>query len=68
MKISPEWRASRICTRAHFISGIQLNDLEEGVAGNILKFADDTKVFKQTKEIVDIQKLQDDIAKFSQVV
>ena len=68
MEISLEWRASRICTRAYFIFGIQLNDLEEGVADNILKFADDTKVFKQIKGIVDKQKLQDEIAKFSQVV
>ena len=35
--------------------------LEEGVIGKILKFADDTKVFRKTKEIGDKQKLQDDI-------
>ena len=39
------------------------NDLEEGVTGNILKFADYTKLFRKTKEIVDKQKLQDYIDK-----
>ena len=42
---------------------IFINDLEEGVTGNILKFADDTKLLKKTKEIGDKQKLQDDIDK-----
>ena len=43
---------------------IYKNDLEEGVTGNILKFADDTKLFRKVKEIGDKQKLQDDIDKF----
>ena len=30
-----------------------INDLEEGVTGSILKFADDTKLFRKTKEIGD---------------
>ena len=38
---------------------VYINDLEEGVTGNILKFADDTKLFRKTKEIGDKQKLQD---------
>ncbi len=29
---------------------VYINDLEEGVTGNILKFADDTKLFRKTKE------------------
>ena len=32
---------------------VYINDLEEGVTGKILKFADDTKLFKKTKEIGD---------------
>ena len=39
---------------------VYINDLEEGVT---LKFADDTKQFRQTKEIGDKQILQDDIDK-----
>ena len=29
---------------------VYMDDLEEGVTGNILKFADDTKLFRKTKE------------------
>ena len=42
---------------------VYINDLEEGVTGSILKFTDDTKLFRKTKEIGDKQKLQDDIDK-----
>ena len=42
---------------------VYINDLQEGVTGNILKFADDTKLFTKTKEIGDKQNLQDDIDK-----
>ena len=40
-----------------------IDDLEEGVTGNILKFADYTKLLRKTKEIGDKKKLQDDIDK-----
>ncbi len=40
---------------------VYINDLEEGVTGKILKFADGTKLFRKTKEIGDKQKLQDDL-------
>ena len=40
-----------------------INDLEEGVTGKILKFADDTKLFRKVKEIGDKQNLQDYIDK-----
>ena len=42
---------------------VYIDDLEEGVTGNILKFADYTKLFRKTKEIGDKQKIQDDIDK-----
>ena len=42
---------------------VYINALEEGVTGKILKFADDTKLFRKTKEIGDKEKLQDDIDK-----
>ena len=42
---------------------VYINDLEEGVTGKILKFADDTKLFGKVKEIGDKQNLQDDIDK-----
>ena len=42
---------------------VYINDLEEGATGKLLTFADDTKLFRKTKEIGDKQKLQDDIDK-----
>ena len=42
---------------------VYINDLEEGVTGSILKFADDTKLFRKPKEIGDKQNFQDDIDK-----
>ena len=42
---------------------VYINDLEEGVTGKILKFADDTKLFRKVKEIGDTFFLQDDIDK-----
>ncbi len=40
---------------------VYINDLEEGVTGKMLTFADDTKLFRKPKETGDKQKLQDDI-------
>ena len=40
-----------------------INDLEEAVTGKIFKFADDTELFRKTKEIGYKKKLQDDIDK-----
>ena len=34
---------------------VYINDLEEGVTGKLLKFADDTKLFRKAKEIGDKQ-------------
>ena len=42
---------------------VYIYDLEEGITGKTLKFADDTKLFRKTKEIGDKQNLQDDIDK-----
>ena len=33
---------------------VYINDLDEGVTGKILKFADDTKLFRKIKEIGDM--------------
>ena len=42
---------------------IYINDLEEGVTSEILKFADDTKLFRKIEGNGDKQQLQDDIDK-----
>ena len=43
-----EWGTTRICNRAYLVL-LDINDLEEGVTSKILKFADDTKLFRITK-------------------
>ena len=40
---------------------IDINDLEEGITSKILKFADDTKLFRKIKGNGDKQQLKDDI-------
>ena len=42
---------------------VYINALEERVTGKLLKFADDTKLFRKVKEIGDNFFLQDDIDK-----
>ena len=64
MEISLELGATRICI-GPILFLVYINDLEEGVTGKILKFADGTKLFRKTKEIGDKQKLQDDINKYT---
>ena len=57
MEISLEWGATSICTIGPILFIlVYINDLEEGVTGKILKFADDTKLFTKTKQIGDKQK------------
>ena len=43
---------------------VYINYLEEGVTCKILKFADDTKLFRKTKEIGGKKNVQDDIDTF----
>ena len=45
----------KVCrpTRAYFFI-LYINDLEEGVTSKIMKFAYATKLFRTTKDIVDI--------------
>ena len=61
MEVSLEWGATRICTRAYLFL-VYINYLEEGVTGNILKFADDAKLFRKLRKL-EIDKLHDDIDK-----
>ena len=42
---------------------IYINDLEEDISNKILKFADDTKVFRKVTNDTDKQRLQDDLDK-----
>ena len=40
---------------------IYINDLDDDITSKVLKFADDTKVFRKIKSDADRQHLQDDL-------
>ena len=40
-----------------------INNLDEGINSNILKFADDTKIFKEVRNTTDCNQLQADLDK-----
>ena len=42
---------------------IYINDLEDDISSKVLKFADDTKVFRKVTNVTDTQHLQDDLDK-----
>ena len=42
---------------------IYINDLEDDISSKVLKFADDTKVFRKVTNYTDKQRLQDDLDK-----
>jgi ribonucleases P/MRP protein subunit RPP40 len=44
---------------------IYINDLENGIGSKVLKFADDTKIFKSIKSSADSKDLQNDLNKIS---
>ena len=45
---------------------IYINDLEDGVASNILKFADDTNIFRRVQTRQGCRTLQDDLNRLDQ--
>ena len=47
-----------------FLIYIYINDLEDDISSKVLKFADDTKVFRKVTNDTDKQSLQDDLDKF----
>ena len=40
---------------------LHINDLDDDITSKVLKFADDTKVFRKIKGDADIHQLQDDL-------
>ena len=40
---------------------IYINDLEDGIGSSILKFADDTKIFRKVSSVLDQEQLQEDL-------
>ena len=61
MEISFEWGTTRISIRPLFFL-IYVNDLDDNITSNILKFLDDTKVFTKVDDD-DKQHLQNDLDK-----
>ena len=52
LDVSLEWDATMIYNRSYFfLISLYINDIEEGVTRKILKVAEDTKLFRKTKEI-----------------
>ena len=47
----------------HILFLIYINDLEDDISSKVLKFADDTKVFRKVTNDTDKQSLQDDLDK-----
>ena len=46
---------------------ICINDLDDDITSKVLKFADDTKVFRKVKSEADRQQLQDDLNKLTEL-
>ena len=61
MEISFEWGTTRISIRTFTILNICINDLSDNIISNVLKFADDTKMFRKVKNDGDKQHLQNDL-------
>jgi ribonuclease P/MRP protein subunit RPP40 len=60
---SPELRATRKCFRSHSFFFIYINDIDYGIERiKILKFADDTKLYRRITSEQDVTKLQEDLA------
>ena len=62
LKISFERDTTRISIRT-FIFLIYINDLDDNITSNVLKFADDTKVFRKVNNDGDKQHLLNDVDK-----
>ena len=65
MEISFEWGTTRISIRTFIIFNIYIyiNDLDVNITINVLKSADDTKVFRKVNNDGDKQHLQNGIDK-----
>ena len=60
MEIGFEWGTTRISIRTYIILNLYINDLDDSITSNILKFADYTKLFRKVNTDGDKQYLQND--------
>ena len=63
MEICFKWSTTGISIWTYFILNIYINDLDDDITSKVLKFVDDTKVFRKIKSDADRQHLQDDLNK-----
>ena len=61
MEIGFEFGTSRISIRIYIILNIYINDLDDSITSKVLKFADDTKLFRKVNTDGDKQHLQFDL-------
>jgi ribonuclease P/MRP protein subunit RPP40 len=61
MDPSLEWCPPRKCTRPHSFL-IYINNIDDVIDSKILKFADDTKLYRRIASEEDAIKLQEDLA------
>ena len=47
---------------------IFINDLEDNTSGNVLKFADDTKIVRQVRDVQDNISMQADLDQWSGLI
>ena len=59
--ISFVWGTTRISIRTYIILNIYISDLDGNRTSNVLKFADDTKVFRKVNTDGDKQHLQNNL-------
>ena len=61
LEISFEWGTTRISIRTFIILNIYINDSDNNITSNVLKFADDSKVFRKVNTDDDKQHLQNNL-------
>ena len=58
------WKSGSVLGPILFL--IYINDLDDDITSKVLKFADDTKVFRKIESDADRQQLQDDLNKLNE--
>ena len=63
LEICFEWGTTGISIRPYTVFNIYINDLKDDISSKVLKFADDTNVFRKVTNDTDKHSLQDDLEK-----
>ena len=63
LELSFEWGTTKISIRTFIILNIYINDLDDNITSNVLKFANDTKLFRKVNIDGDKQHSQNDVDK-----